>query len=238
MKQVDRSRLPAHIAIIMDGNGRWAEGKGVSRIEGHVAGLNSVKEIVRSCSELGIGVLTLYAFSTENWARPKLEVKALMGLLRRYLRREVEELDKNHVRLKAIGMLEGLPAPVQKELENCMKITSQNDGLILNLALNYGGRADIVEGVRKLAVDFKDGELKLEDINEELFSRYLYTSGLPDPELLIRTSGEMRVSNFLLWQISYAEIWVTPIHWPDFNKKHLLEAIVAYQKRERRFGKT
>lgn len=237
MKQVDKSRLPAHIAIIMDGNGRWAERKGVSRIEGHLAGLNSVMEIVRSCSELGIGVLTLYAFSTENWARPKLEVKALMGLLRKYLRRQIEELNRNHVRLKAIGMLERLPAPVQKEVEDCMKITSRNDGLILNLALNYGGRADIVQGVRKLAVDFKDDKLKLEDINEELFSRYLYTSGLPDPELLIRTSGEMRVSNFLLWQISYAEIWVTPVHWPDFNKGHLLEAIVDYQKRERRFGK-
>jgi undecaprenyl diphosphate synthase len=237
MKQIDKARLPVHIAIIMDGNGRWAEKKGLSRIEGHIAGVNCVREIVRSCSELGIGVLTLYAFSTENWARSELEVKALMRLLRKYLREEIEDLNRNHVRLKAIGKLEGLPRPVLKELENCMKITSGNDGLILNLALNYGGRADIVDGVRKLASDVKDGKLELKDINEEVFSQYLYTSGLPDPELLIRTSGEMRVSNFLLWQISYAEIWVTPVCWPDFGRAHLLQAIVDYQKRERRFGR-
>ena len=237
MKQVDRTRLPTHIAIIMDGNGRWAEKKGLPRIEGHRVGVNCVKEIVRFCGDLGIGVLTLYTFSTENWARPEVEVKVLMSLLQRYLRREIEELNRNHVRLRAIGRLEELPLPVRKELENCVRVTSKNDGLILNLALNYGGRADIVDGARKLASDVKDGKLKLEDIDEELFSRYLYTSGLPDPELLIRTGGDTRVSNFLLWQISYAEIWVTAVCWPDFGKRHLLQAIVDYQKRERRFGK-
>ncbi len=237
MEQLDKSRLPAHIAIIMDGNGRWAEKRGVSRIEGHLAGINSLREIIRFCGDLGIRVLTVYTFSTENWARPESEVKALMEFLSNYLREEIEELNSNNVRLSAIGKLEGLPVPVQKELENCMKVTSGNNGLILNLALNYGGRADIVDGVRKLASDVKDGKLKLADINEELFNQYLYTSGLPDPELLIRTSGEMRVSNFLLWQISYAEIWVTPVCWPDFDKIHLLQAIVDYQKRERRFGK-
>ncbi len=237
MKQLDKTRLPAHIAIIMDGNGRWADEKGLSRIEGHLAGVNCVRKIVRFCGGLGIRVLTLYTFSTENWTRPELEVKALMGLLKKYLREEIEELNRNHVRLKAIGRLEELPLPVRKELENCMRITSKNDGLILNLALNYGGRADIVDGVRKLVSDVEDGKLKLRDINEKVFSQYLYTSGLPDPELLIRTSGEMRVSNFLLWQISYAEIWVTPVYWPDFGRAHLLQAIVDYQKRERKFGR-
>ena len=237
MEQLDKSRLPAHIAIIMDGNGRWAEKRGVSRIEGHLAGINSLREIVRFCGDLGIRVLTVYTFSTENWARPESEVKALMEFLSNYLREEIVEMNSNNVRLSAIGKLEGLPVPVQKELENCMKVTSGNNGLILNLALNYGGRADIVDGVRKLASDVKDGKLKLADINEELFNQYLCTSGLPDPELLIRTGGEMRVSNFLLWQISYTEIWVTPVCWPDFDKMHLLQAIVDYQKRGRRFGK-
>jgi len=236
MEQVDKSRLPKHIAIIMDGNRRWAKEKGLSKIEGHTAGVSSVREIVRVCSELGIKVLTLYAFSTENWKRPELEVRVLMRILKKYLKAEVRKLDENNVKLNAIGRLEGLPVSVQKELKNCMDMTSRNGGLVLNLALNYGGRADIIDGVRKLAGEVKNGSLDPENINEEMFCNYLYTSGLPDPELLIRTSGEMRVSNFLLWQISYAELWITPVRWPDFNEGHLLQAIVAYQKRGRRFG--
>ncbi len=236
MKKVDVSRLPAHVAIIMDGNGRWAKQKGLCRVEGHRAGVRQVKEVVRFCSDLGIQVLTLYAFSTENWKRPKVEVMAIMSLLRTFLRKEIEELNANRVKLTAIGRLSEMPSPALRELEKCMAMTSQNDGLILNLALNYGGRSDIVDGIKRLAADIQNGKRALQDINEELFSRYLYTSGLPDPELLIRTSGEMRVSNFLLWQISYAEIWVTPVYWPDFGRTHLLEAIIDYQARERRFG--
>ncbi len=238
MKEIDKRQLPAHIAIIMDGNGRWAKRKHLPRIQGHRAGTRSVKEIVRSCNELGIKVLTLYAFSTENWKRPQVEVRALMLILRTFLRKEIRELNAKHVKLTAIGELSELPSPVVRELENCMKLTSSNNGLILNLALNYGGRAEIVSGVKKLVADIQNGKHALKDIDEELLSRYLYTSGLPDPDLLIRTSGEMRVSNFLLWQISYAEIWVTPVYWPDFGRIHLLQAIVDYQTRGRRFGKS
>ena len=236
LKKLDRSCLPVHIAIIMDGNGRWAKMKGLSRIEGHRAGVSTVKEIVLFCNNLGIKILTLYTFSTENWKRPKVEVRALMSILRRYLRKEIEELKKQGIRLKVIGRLSELPSPVRRELENGIKATSENQGLILNLALNYGGRVDILDGVRKLVEDIQEGKCTLGDLNEELFSRYLYTSGLPDPDMLIRTAGEMRVSNFLLWQISYAEIWVTPTYWPDFHRAHLLQAIVDYQMRERRFG--
>ncbi len=236
MDKLDRARLPVHIAIIMDGNGRWAKMKGLSRIEGHRAGVSTVKEIVLFCNNLGIKILTLYTFSTENWKRPKVEVRALMSILRRYLRKEIEELKKQGIRLKVIGRLSELPSPVRRELENGIKATSENHGLILNLALNYGGRVDILDGVRKLVEDIQEGKCTLGDLNEELFSRYLYTSGLPDPDMLIRTAGEMRVSNFLLWQISYAEIWVTPTYWPDFHRAHLLQAIVDYQMRERRFG--
>ena len=236
LKKLDRDRLPFHIAIIMDGNGRWAKMNGLSRIKGHLAGVNTVKEIVRFCSDLGIRVLTLYTFSTENWKRPKVEIRALMSILRKYLRREIEEMKKQRVKLKVIGRLSELPSSVQRELERCIEITSRNDGLILNLALNYGGRDDILDGVRKLVTDIQNGKCLLKDLDEGLFSRYLYTSGLPDPDLLIRTAGEMRVSNFLLWQISYAEMWVTSTYWPDFHRAHLLQAIVDYQMRERRFG--
>ena len=236
MDKLDRARLPVHIAIIMDGNGRWAKMKGLSRIEGHRAGVSTVKEIVLFCNNLGIKILTLYTFSTENWKRPKVEVRALMSILRRYLRKEIEELKKQGIRLKVIGRLSELPLLVRRELENGIKATSENHGLILNLALNYGGRVDILDGVRKLVEDIQEGKCTLKDLNEELFSRYLYTSGLPDPDMLIRTAGEMRVSNFLLWQISYAEIWVTPTYWPDFHRAHLLQAIVDYQTRDRRFG--
>lgn len=238
MKKVDKSRLPAHIAIIMDGNGRWAKRKRLSRIDGHRAGIRPVRETVRLCGQLGIKVLTLYAFSTENWKRPKAEIKIIMSLLRTFLRKEIEELNANRVKLIAIGRLSELHSSALRELEKCMKTTANNDGLILNLALNYGGRADIIDGVKKLVSDIQSGKHKPKDLDEELFSQYLYTSGLPDPDLLIRTSGEMRVSNFLLWQISYAEIWVTPVYWPDFQRSHLLRALIDYQMRDRRFGKT
>ena len=208
LKKLDRDRLPFHIAIIMDGNGRWAKMNGLSRIKGHLAGVNTVK----------------------------VEIRALMSILRKYLRREIEEMKKQRVKLKVIGRLSELPSSVQRELERCIEITSRNDGLILNLALNYGGRDDILDGVRKLVTDIQNGKCLLKDLDEGLFSRYLYTSGLPDPDLLIRTAGEMRVSNFLLWQISYAEMWVTSTYWPDFHRAHLLQAIVDYQMRERRFG--
>jgi undecaprenyl diphosphate synthase len=236
MKKVDMNRLPAHIAIVMDGNGRWAKKRGLRRVEGHRAGIRSVKKVVRLCNDLKIQILTLYAFSTENWKRPRAEVAVIMSLLKTFLRKEIKELNANHVKLTAIGRLSELPSPALRELKKCMKMTSQNDGLILNLAINYGGRADIIDGIKKLAADIQNGKRTLQDIDEDLFNRYLYTSGLPDPELFIRTSGEMRVSNFLLWQISYAEIFVTPVYWPDFGRENLLQAIIDYQMRERRFG--
>jgi undecaprenyl diphosphate synthase len=236
MKKIDRKRLPVHIAIIMDGNGRWAMEKGLSRIAGHRAGVSSVREIVKLCSELGIKVLTLYAFSTENWKRSKVEVRAIMSLLRIFLKKEIMELNTNNVKLMAIGRLSKLPSPVLKELKNCMRITHRNTGLILNLALNYGGRAEIIDGIKKLVSGMQKDKCSISDLDENLFSRCLYTSELPDPDLLIRTSGEMRVSNFLLWQISYAEMWNTPVLWPDFSREELLRAIAEYQTRKRRFG--
>lgn len=238
MKKIDKNRLPVHIAIIMDGNGRWAAEKGLPRIEGHRAGVRSVREIVKLCSELGIKVLTLYAFSTENRKRPKVEVRAIMSLLRIFLKKEIMELNTNNVKLMAIGRLSKLHPSVLKELENCMHITHENTGLILNLALNYGGRAEIIDGIKKFVSDVRKDKCSISDLDEKLFSRYLYTSELPDPDLLIRTSGEMRVSNFLLWQISYAEMWNTPVFWPDFGREELLKAISEYQRRERRFGNT
>jgi len=229
-------RIPSHVAIIMDGNGRWAKERGLPRIAGHRAGAEAVRRVVRAAGEFGIKVLTLYAFSTENWKRPRAEVEALMNLLRTYLRRELDELNRNNVRLQSIGRTEELPRMVQEELARAEEATKDNTGLILNLALNYGGRVEILDAVRALVKDATEGKVKVEDIDEELFGSYLYTRGLPDPDLLIRTSGEMRVSNFLLWQISYAELYFTPVYWPDFTREHLLEAILDYAKRERRFG--
>jgi len=214
----------------MDGNGRWARKKGFPRIYGHRAGAEAVRSTVRAAGELGIEVLTLYAFSTENWLRPQTETRALMGLLRMTLRREVIELNRNNVRLRAIGRIHELPQNVRDELERCVDITRSNSGLILNLALNYGGRQDILDAVN---ASIKQGKKTIE---EEDISRNLTTAGLSDPDLLIRTSGEYRISNFLLWQIAYAEIYVTPVLWPDFKRTHLQEAILNYQKRERRFG--
>lgn len=236
LEKLDRAKLPRHVAIIMDGNGRWAKARGLPRVAGHRAGVKSVREIVRTCGEIGIEILTLYAFSIENWKRPRGQVNALMRLLQEFLRKERPNLNKNGVKLRAIGRLKELPPGVQDALENTMKSTAKNKGLLLNLALNYGGRSEIVDAVRDLVGDVQKGIRKLEEVNEDTFREYLYTSDLPDPDLLIRTSGEYRISNFLLYQISYSEIWITPVHWPDFGRKHFLEALLDYQNRERRFG--
>lgn len=233
LKQLDLSRLPFHIAIIMDGNGRWAEKRNLPRIEGHKAGSKAVKEAVETCARLGIKYLTLYAFSKENWRRPASEVTMLWELLYDYLRKEDKELIKNKIRLRVIGQREGIPEKVRQELERVEALTREFDSLQVILALNYGGRTEIVDAVKRI---LRENRLKPEEIDETSFSRYLYTADIPDPDLLIRTSGELRISNFLLWQIAYAEIWITPDFWPDFNRRHLLQALFDYQKRERRFG--
>jgi undecaprenyl diphosphate synthase len=234
--QVAMDRLPRHIAIIMDGNGRWAQKRALPRSMGHRAGVEALRKVVKTCSELGIQVLTVYAFSTENWGRPKDEVGVLMKLLTEYLKKELEELHQNKVVIRAIGILTDLPMEAQKELERAVERTKNNSGLVLNLALNYGGRSEIIDAVKKMSKDVLDGKLKIEEINEKCFSDKLFTGGLPDPDLLVRTSGEMRLSNFLLWQIAYTEIIVVEDFWPDFGRKSLLEAIKVYQKRDRRFG--
>lgn len=228
--------IPRHVAIIMDGNGRWARERGLPRIEGHRRGAESVRQVVRACGELGIEYLTLYAFSIENWNRPKAEVSALMRLLEFYLKQEIPELDKNNVRLAAIGRIHELPQSAQRQLEKSMDVLKKNTGLTLVLALSYGGRAEIVDAMRSIAREVKAGRLDVADMDEKVISRHLYTRSIPDPDLLIRTSGEMRVSNFLLWQISYAEIYVTETLWPDFRKAELLKALEDYSKRHRRFG--
>lgn len=237
-EHIDKSNLPAHIAVIMDGNGRWAKKKGALRIFGHRNAIQAVKDVTEGCAELGIKYLTLYAFSTENWARPKAEVDGLMELLVDTIKKEIKTLTDNKVRLMTIGDTLHLPADCQKNLAWAIDKTKENVGLTLNLALSYSGRWEIIKGIKALAVDIQKGNLKPEEINEKVFENYLQTSGIPDPALLIRTSGEMRVSNFLLWQIAYTELFVTPTLWPDFRKEHLYEAICSYQQRERRFGKT
>ena len=231
-RQVHFDRLPAHVAVIMDGNGRWAAQRHLPRVEGHRAGIDAVRDIVETSARLGIQVLTLYAFSVENWKRPAAEVSTLMMLLKRYLRSELSTLLKNDIRFKVVGRMEDLAPDVQAELRDAEAKTSKNRGMEFNIALNYGGRAEIVEAAKRIVAD----GVPADALDEAKFSEYLYTAGQPDPDLLIRTSGEMRVSNFLLWQIAYAEIWVTDTLWPDFRARHLLEAIVAYQKRDRRYG--
>ena len=238
MEEIDKGKLPRHIAIIMDGNGRWAKKKNLNRISGHIKGVNAVREIVTACRELGIKVLTLYAFSIENWRRPKDEVTALMGLLKEYLLKEKEEMIQNNIRLSAIGRLEDLPLDVLNTLKEAIKMTKQCNGMILNLALSYGGRSEILHAIQGILSDFQKGKVKPEEINLQRFSQYLWTRGIPDPDLLIRTSGEFRISNFLLWQIAYTELYVTETLWPDFDRKELLKAIAGYQSRERRFGLT
>ena len=231
-RQVNFDRLPAHVAIIMDGNGRWAAQRHLPRVEGHRAGIDSVRDVVETSARLGIGVLTLYAFSVENWKRPRAEVNTLMMLLKRYIRLELSTLLKNNIRFKVIGRAEELSPDVQHELEIGVRQTEHNTGMQFNIALNYGGRAEIVDAARRAMA----AGLSPDDLDERRFGEFLYTAGQPDPDLLIRTSGEMRVSNFLLWQIAYAEIWVTETLWPDFRRRDLLEAVVAYQKRDRRYG--
>jgi len=230
--------LPKHVAIIMDGNGRWAKEQRLPRVSGHRAGVDSVRDIVQACGQLDIPYLTLYAFSTENWKRPKSEVSVLMDLLMVYLRSEIEDLHRNNVRLSAIGQLNALPKPVQKELHSSMEKLSGNTGLNLTLALSYSGRWDIVRAVQTLALDVRRGKLSPEDITEDLFRTYLTTAELPDPDLLIRTSGEMRLSNFLLWEMAYAELHIASVFWPEFRRQHLYQALSDFFQRERRFGKT
>jgi len=231
-RQVNFERLPQHVAVIMDGNGRWAAQRHLPRVEGHRAGIDSVRDIVETSARLGIQVLTLYAFSVENWKRPVTEVSTLMSLLKRYLRLELNTLLRNNIRFQVIGLKEALAPDIRRELAAAEEKTAGNAGMLFNIALNYGGRAEIVEAVRRLLA----AGVKPDDVDEQRFSEYLYTAGQPDPDLLIRTSGEMRISNFLLWQIAYAEIWVTDTLWPDFRKRDLFEAILAYQKRDRRYG--
>ena len=231
-RQVHVDQLPTHVAIIMDGNGRWAAQRHLPRVEGHRAGIDSVRDVVETSARLGIGVLTLYAFSMENWKRPRAEVHMLMMLLKRYIRLELGTLLKNNIRFRVIGRSEELAPDVQRELELGIRKTESNTGMIFNIALNYGGRAEIVDAARRAMVSGMDPS----DLDEAKFGDLLYTAGQPDPDLLIRTSGEMRVSNFLLWQIAYAEIWVTDTLWPDFRRRDLLSAILDYQKRDRRYG--
>jgi len=238
MKEIQKGKLPRHIAIIMDGNGRWAKKKSLNRINGHLKGIHAVREVVTACRELGIKVLTLYAFSVENWRRPTEEVNALMGLLKEYLQKECEEMVQNNIRLNAIGRIEDLPLDVQTTLQETKKKTEHCDGMILNLALSYGGRSEILHAVQAILSDLQKGKVKPEEITIQRFPEYLWTHGIPDPDLLIRTSGEYRISNFLLWQIAYTELYVTKTLWPDFDRKELLKAIADYQARERRFGLT
>lgn len=230
--------LPKHIAVIMDGNGRWAKSKGAARVFGHKNAIKAVRETTESCAEIGIKFLTLYAFSTENWNRPKREVNALMQLLVSTINKEIKTLMDNDIKLEAIGDIKSLPLACQNELSEAMKTTANNKRMTLVLALSYSGRWDIANAMKTIATQCEEGSLKAEDITNELIERHLSTSGIPDPELLIRTSGEQRISNFLLWQLAYTEFFITETLWPDFRKEHLYDAIVSYQNRERRFGKT
>jgi undecaprenyl diphosphate synthase len=231
-RQVNFEQLPAHVAIIMDGNGRWAARRHLPRVEGHRAGIDSVRNVVETSARLGIDVLTLYAFSVDNWKRPRAEVGTLMLLLKRYIRSELGTLNRNNIRFRVIGRPEDLSPDVQDELDLGISRTAANTGMLFNIALNYGGRTEIVDAARRAIA----AGISPDDLDERTFASYLYTAGQPDPDLLIRTSGEMRVSNFLLWQIAYSEIWVTETLWPDFRCRDFLNAVVAYQKRDRRYG--
>ncbi len=230
--------LPRHVAIIMDGNGRWAQERNMPRVAGHQEGIDSVRDAVKACSNLGVSNLTLYAFSMENWRRPQLEIDLLMSLLQRYLRKETAELHENNVRLNAIGKINALPKSVQRQLRESMDMLANNTGLTLTLALSYSARWDIVRAVQTLTLDVRRGKLSPEDISETSFAEYLQTAGMPDPDLLIRTSGELRLSNFLLWEMAYSEIYVTDSYWPDFRKAELYDALRNYRTRERRYGRT
>ncbi|HYP27948.1 MAG TPA: isoprenyl transferase, partial [Blastocatellia bacterium] len=236
LSRIDPARVPAHVAVIMDGNGRWAARRSLPRVAGHRAGASAVRRTVEAAARLGIGCLTLYAFSTENWKRPRSEVDALMRLLREFLRKELRNLHKNNIRFQVIGRCEGLEAQLLEEIRKAEQFTSGNTGLTLSIAVNYGGRTEIVDACRRLALEVSEGRLSPSEIDDRHISENLYTRSLPDPDLLIRTSGEMRVSNFLIWQIAYSEIHVTPTCWPDFSDRDLYEAVLDYQNRDRRFG--
>lgn len=236
--QINMQRLPRHIAIIMDGNGRWAKEKGQDRLYGHFHGVESVRDIVEGCAELGIEYLTLYAFSTENWERPKYEVTGLMELLVETIRKETETLNRNNIRMHVIGDMNMLPEDARNELSESLEMTSHNTGLNLVMALSYSSRWELMEAVKKIATDVKEGKLEVEAISQDTLQQYLCTSEFPDPELMVRTSGEYRISNFLLYQLAYAELYFTDVRWPDFRKENLYEAILDFQRRERRFGKT
>lgn len=226
-------KIPAHVAIIMDGNGRWALERGLPRLSGHKAGTENLREVIEACVEFGIKYLTIYAFSTENWNRPEEEIQGLMGIFRTMLDRELNNLHKNGVQLRHIGRLDGIDKRLQQKVQEAIKLTKGNQTLILNVAFNYGGRDEILQAVKKIVAN---GE-NIEDLNDDLFSKYLFTAGSPDPDLIIRTSGEFRISNFLIWQGAYAEWYFTPTYWPDFNKEKLLQALLAYNERDRRYGK-
>lgn len=236
LETVDLRRLPHHVALIMDGNGRWAKGRNLPRVEGHRAGIDSVREIVETSARLELGVLTLYAFSVENWKRPRYEVSTLMMLLKEYLRKELKTLMDNNIRFVPIGRIEGLDPSVQRELRFAEEKTAVNTGLLFQIALNYGGRAEIIDAVNRLISDRQKNGFRDSAVDEAQFAEQLYTAGVVDPDLLIRTSGELRISNFLLWQIAYAEIHVTKVLWPDFRRRHLYEAIIDFQSRQRRYG--
>lgn len=236
LEKVDFARLPRHIAVIMDGNGRWAKSRNLPRVEGHRAGITSVREIVETSARLELGVITLYAFSVENWKRPRYEVATLMMLLKEYLRKELATLMDSNIRFVPIGRVDGLDPSVQRELRYAQDQTAKNSGLLFQIALNYGGRAEIVDTVNRIMTSLREREMNDAVVDEDFFAAHLYTANVDDPDLLIRTSGEMRISNFLLWQIAYAEIHVTKVLWPDFRRRHLFEAIIDFQARERRYG--
>lgn len=233
-----KEKLPRHIAVIMDGNGRWAKSRALARVLGHRRGMESVRTVVRTCRNLGIEVLSLYAFSAENWRRPDAEVKALMSLLKRYIRSEIDELHENKIKVSAIGDLQKIPPDVMRFIREAVERTKNNDGMVLNVALSYGSRDEIIRAVTAIADKVRQNLLAPDEINEKIFCEHLYTAGLPDPDLLIRTSGELRISNFFLWQIAYTEIYVTDVLWPDFREEDLYKALDDYQKRKRRFGLT
>lgn len=236
LQKIDSKRVPFHVAIIMDGNGRWARKRGLPRIAGHRAGVNSLKETIRIADQLGVKILTLYTFSTENWKRPSREVKFLMKLPEEYLSKEIDELCEKNICIKSMGEIAGLPDHTRKAVEEAIIKTEENTGLIVNFALNYGSRGEILRAVKKISRLVSDGSIKEDDINEDTISAFLYSGRQPDPDLLIRPSGELRLSNFLLWQMAYTEFWFTETYWPDFNKEHFLEAVLDYQKRNRRYG--
>ena len=238
MTKIEKGNLPEHIAIIMDGNGRWAKQHAIGRIRGHKRGAQAVRAAVRTCREIGIKYLTLFAFSVENWGRPTKEVEGLMSLLEEYLAKELKELHKQGIKLTTIGDIDQLKPSVKEKIISAKKITANNDQMVLNLALSYGSRDEIIGAVKKIVQDIQNGKIKSDEINKEIFSKYLNTAEMPDPDLLIRTSGEYRVSNFLLWQLAYTELYFTKVLWPDFNKEDIFKAVASYQKRERRFGLT